>query len=82
MNALKDIDEYVQKGYAVSYDIVNQIENGYEAAVKNGSMKLYTYTFYVYLPNKVDFEDCFSFDCLDDGFKEALEYFKHMEDIV
>ncbi len=49
--ALSDkIDSYIQKGYNITYDIVNQIENGSEESVNNVTIKLYTYTFYIYRP--------------------------------
>ena len=81
--ALSDkIDSYIQNGYNITYDIINQIENGNEESVKNGTIKLYTYTFYIYTPqpNSVDFCECFSVDNLYYGFIESIKYLESLED--
>lgn len=81
--ALSDkIDSYIQKGYNITYDIVNQIENGNEDSVKNGTIKVYTYSFYIYTPqpNSVDFCKCFSVDNLYYGFIESIKYLESLEE--
>ena len=82
--ALSDkIDSYIQKGYNITYDIVNQIESGSEESVKNGTIKLYTYSFYIYTPqpNSVDFCECFSVDNLYYGFIESIKYLESLEEL-
>ena len=81
--ALSDkIDFYIQKGYNITYDIVNQIENGNEDSVKNGTIKLYTYTFYIHQPNSVDFCECFSVDSIYTGFVESIKYLESLEELI
>ena len=81
--ALSDkIDSYIQKGYNITYDIVNQIENGSEESVKNGTIKLYTYTFYIYRPKSVDFCECLSVDNLYTGFVESIKYLESLEELT
>ena len=83
--ALSDkIDSYIQKGYNITYDIVNQIENGNEESVKNGTIKLYTYSFYIYTPqpNSVDFCECLSVDNLYTGFVESIKYLESLEELT
>ena len=81
--ALSDkIDSYIQKGYNITYDIVNQIENGSEESVKNGTIKLYTYTFYIYRPKSVDFCECFSVDNLYYGFIESIKYLESLGELT
>ena len=81
--ALSDkIDSYIQKGYNITYDIVNQIENGNEELVKHGIIKLYTYTFYIYRPKSVDFCECFSVDNLYYGFIESIKYLESLEELT
>ena len=77
-----EIDYYIQKGYNITYDIVNQIENGSEESVKNGTIKLYTYTFYIYQPKSVDFCECFSVDNLYYGFIESIKYLESLEELT
>ena len=79
--ALSDkIDYYIQKGYNITYDIVNQIENGNEKSVKNGTIKLHTYTFYIHKPNSVDFCECFSVDNIYTGLVESIKYLESLEE--
>ena len=81
--ALSDkIDYYIQKGYNITYDIVNQIENGNEELVKHGIIKLYTYTFYIHQPNSIDFCECFSVDNLYYGFIESIKYIESLEELT
>ena len=81
--ALSDkIDSYIQKGYNITYDIVNQIENGNEELVKHGIIKLYTYTFYIHQPKSVDFCECFSVDNLYYGFIESIKYLESLEELT
>ena len=81
--ALSDkIDYYIQKGYNITYDIVNQIENGNEELVKHGIIKLYTYTFYIHQPKSVDFCECFSVDNLYYGFIESIKYLESLEELT
>ena len=77
-----EIDYYIQNGYSITYDIVNQIENGNEELVKHGIIKLYTYTFYIYQPNSVDFCECFSVDNLYYGFIESIKYLESLEEMT
>ena len=83
--ALSDkIDSYIQKGYNITYDIVNQIENGNEESVKNGTIKLYTYSFYIYThqPTSVYFCECLSVDNLYYGFIESIKYLESLEELT
>ena len=77
-----EIDYYIQNGYSITYDIVNQIENGNEELVKHGIIKLYTYTFYIYRPKSVDFCECFSVDNLYYGFIESIKYLESLEELT
>ena len=77
-----EIDYYIQNGYSITYDIVNQIENGNEELVKHGIIKLYTYTFYIYRPKSVDFCECFSVDNLYYGFVESIKYLESLEEMT
>ena len=77
-----EIDYYIQNGYSITYDIVNQIENGNEELVKHGIIKLYTYTFYIYRPKSVDFCECFSVDNLYYGFVESIKYLESLEELT
>ena len=77
-----EIDYYIQNGYSITYDIVNQIENGNEELVKHGIIKLYTYTFYIYRPKSVDFCECFSVDNLYYGFIESIKYLESLEEMT
>ena len=80
--ALSDeVDSYIQRGYQVSYDIINQIENGNEEGVKSGAIKLYTYTFYIHQPSSVDFCECFSVDSIYTGLVEAIKYIESIEEV-
>ena len=74
-----EIDYYVQKGYSITYDIVNQIENGNDISVKNGTIKPYTYTFYIHEPNHVDFYECLSVDDLYMGLVESIKCIGSLE---
>lgn len=74
------IDSYIQNGYNITYDITNQIDNGNERSVKNGTIKLYTYQFYIHKPNSVDFCECFSVDNIYTGFIEAIKYIELLEE--
>ena len=77
-----EIDYYIQNGYSITYDIVNQIENGNEELVKHGIIKLYTYTFYIYRPKSVDFCECFSVDNLYYGFIESIKYLESLAELT
>ena len=77
-----EIDYYIQNGFSITYDIVNQIENGNEELVKHGIIKLYTYTFYIYRPKSVDFCECFSVDNLYYGFIESIKYLESLEELT
>ena len=77
-----EIDYYIQNGYSITYDIVNQIENGNEELFKHGIIKLYTYTFYIYRPKSVDFCECFSVDNLYYGFIESIKYLESLEELT
>lgn len=72
----EELDQYIQNGYKVSFDIVDQIENGNRDQVDAGTMKLYSYTFYLYEPNCVDFIESFSTEDIEYGFHRAIYYLK------
>ena len=74
------IDSYIQNGYNITYDITNQIDNGNERSVNNGTIKLYTYSFYIHKPNSVDFCERFSVDNIYTGFIEAIKYIELLEE--
>lgn len=75
MDLLKEVNEWVQKGYEISYDIVNQYENGYADEVKAGTMPNFTYTFYIHeIQEELWY---YSVDTIADGFLKALEWLKN-----
>lgn len=74
MELLLVINEWVQKGYAITYDIINQFENGYGDDVLAGNMPNFTYTFYIH-----EMEEelwLYSVDTLEEGFSLALKWLK------
>lgn len=73
-NLLKEIDCWVQKGYDITYDILDQIENGYKKDVELGITPRYTYTFYINLYGTPDFIWSQSVDNLEEGFSEMLKW--------
>lgn len=75
MELLIAINEWVQKGYAITYDIVNQFENGYGDDVLAGNMPNFTYTFYIH-----EMEEelwLYSVDTLEEGFSLVLKWLKN-----
>lgn len=72
MDLLKTIDDWVQKGFEVTYDIVNQFENGYGNEVISGNMPKFTYTFYIY-ENEEDLW-LHSVDTLEEGYTLSLKW--------
>ncbi len=72
MDLLKRINEWVQKDFEVTYDIVNQFENGYGDEVQAGDMPNFTYTFYIC--NRDEELWMHSVDGLEEGFLMALEW--------
>lgn len=74
MNLLKEANEWVQKGYSITYYVVDQIENGYEECVLDGDMPKFTYTFAIYKNNAEIF--LMSVDSLEEGYNEVLKFLK------
>lgn len=74
MNLLEKINSYVQKGFYIDYQIVNQYENGCGDMVDEGRMPEYTYTVYVKRYNSEDILFELSVDTLEECFKEALKF--------
>ncbi|WP_121616592.1 hypothetical protein [Virgibacillus halodenitrificans] len=74
MDLLKGINKCVQKGFEITYDIVNQFENGYGDQVLAGNMLNFTYTFYIFKKEEILWSH--SVDSLEDGFLLALDWLK------
>lgn len=72
MELLKALDEWIQKGFEISYDIVNQFENGYEEDVIAGNMPNFTYTFHI-CENEENLW-VHSVDSLETGFTLSLKW--------
>lgn len=76
MNLLKEVNDWVQKGYDIGYLVTDQIENGYGKEVMEGDMPKYTYSFYIQEEaRKEDIWD-YSVDTLEEGFMMALDWLK------
>ena len=74
MDILKVVNDWVQKGFDITYDIVNQYANGYEEEVQAGNMPNFTYTFYIH-----EMEEelwLHSVDSLEEGFSLAITWLK------
>lgn len=72
VDLLTVINEWVQKGYAITYDIINQVENGYGEEVQEGNMPNFTYTFYIH-----EMEEelwLYSVDTLEEGFSLVAKW--------
>ena len=74
MNIIDEIQKWSNKGYFIEYMIVDQIENGYEAAVKAKNIPPITYT--IDILRKIDGELLFqeSFNELEKGLLKAIKY--------
>ncbi|PLS18970.1 hypothetical protein CVD28_00790 [Bacillus sp. M6-12] len=75
MDLLKEINEWVQKGYDIRYLITNQVENGYQAEVLAGDMPNFTYSFFIEEMEEEIWD--YSVDTLEEGFSMALEWLKN-----
>jgi len=62
------VDHWVQKGFFITYDIIDQEENGYAENTKNQ----YTYTFYIHKADEELFAE--SVDDLLSGYGEVLKF--------
>ena len=68
MDLLKKVDEFKKKGIIIEVNAIDQIENGMQEQIKDGSMPLVTYTVNVMNSDMSDIlyaESC-------DWFSEAL----------
>lgn len=74
ISVLTEVHDWVQKGFEITYYIVNQVENGYKEDVINGEMPNFTYTFMVHK----DYEEIFllSVNYLEEGYSKALKFLK------
>lgn len=72
MDLFKSVNEWIQQGFEISYDIVNQYENGYEEEVQAGVMPNFTYTFYIHETEEELW--LHSVDTLEEGFTLALKW--------
>lgn len=72
MQMLEDVNMWVQKGFAISYLITDQVANGYGADVEAGCMPRFTYYFYIDVKDEMIWD--YSVDRLEDGFRLALEW--------
>ncbi|MGG0667753.1 hypothetical protein ABE073_04405 [Lederbergia citrisecunda] len=75
MDTLSIVNDWVQRGFAITYDIVNQVENGYLEEVLAGNMPNFTYTFYIHEMEEELF--LHSVDTLEEGFSLVLQWFKN-----
>lgn len=75
MDLLNESNEWVQKGYEITYIVINQIENGYAMEVEEGNMPKYTYTFSIHegTENEVWYH---SVDSLVEGYTMAIDWLK------
>ena len=74
MNLLEQAHEWVQVGFAIIYEVVDQIENGYGDSVADGTMPKYTYTFSIY-ENREEIW-YYSVDSLEQGYEMAIKWLK------
>lgn len=74
MDLLKETNEWVQKGFEITYIIINQIENGYSEDVLSGDMPKFTYTFSIYEWQEEIWY--YSVDTLEDGFTMSIDWLK------
>lgn len=72
MDLLKIINDWVQEGFEITYDIINQFENGYGHEVQAGNMPNFTYTFYIH--EKEEELWLYSVDTLEEGFSLSLKW--------
>ena len=74
MDLLQEAHEWLMKGHAISYLIIDQIEND-KAGYENGEVPRYTYTFSIHegFENEVWY---YSVDSLEEGYKMALDWLK------
>lgn len=77
MDYLNKIEEYALKGWFVMYEIINQVENGYEEDVDDGDIPLCTYKFHIYKEStKYPFDEM-NVNHLKEGYDwafKAIEY--------
>lgn len=74
ISVLTEVHDWVQKGFEITYYIVNQVENGYQENVINGEMPNFTYTFTVHK----NYEEIFllSVNSLEEGYSKTLKFLK------
>ncbi len=71
---LKDVNDWVQMGFNITYDILSQVENGYKKDVESGIMPKFTYTFYINKYGTSDYIWSESVDNPEEGFSKALKW--------
>lgn len=78
----ENINIWNQLGFLVTYDIVNQIENGSYRNTHSESQSLFTYTFYI-TPYGKDYIFNYSVDDLLEGYETCLEWLaSHKSDLL
>lgn len=75
MDLLQQAHEWVQRGFEITYIIIDQIENGYTDEVADGTMQKYTYTFSVCegIENEIFYH---SVDSLSEGYQMVVDWLK------
>jgi len=66
-NVLKEVQEWAEKGYFVSYDIINQYENGRGHLIERGREVPITYTVLV------EGQESYDVYCHEAGFENIYE---------
>ena len=72
MDLLKNINDWVQKGFEITYHIVNQFENGYGYEVEADNMPKFTYSFHIHEKEEELWMQ--SLDTLEEGFNLTLQW--------
>lgn len=74
LNIMEEVNKWIQKGYEIKYDIIDQVSNGYLESVLSGDMPSFTYTFTIHESDDELFS--LSVDTLEDGYREMLKFLK------
>ncbi|MMZ59493.1 hypothetical protein D1872_215360 [compost metagenome] len=73
-NLAKKIIYWANKGFEISYDIVNQIDNGNQKDVDSGHSPLHTFTVYVFSKAQEDYIYTVSHDDPIEALKDGVAY--------
>ncbi|MCP1185060.1 hypothetical protein [Paenibacillus sp. 1781tsa1] len=70
----KKVIYWASKGYEITYDIVNQIDNGNQRDVESARAPLHTFTVYVFSKEQEDYIYMISHDDPIEALKDGIAY--------